>query len=167
MLPNALAIASPTSVPGSSPSAASPFFLRATLLLSTAAVALVAGALASGYHPAGFAAELAFLLRGMALIKASIAIVAIALALWRFGYRVSLAAAGGYILGVGCLVAASMFIWFLTYIAFAAILFHVGLFGLLIIAWREDGSAWRHPNVNANGATPGDAEHAPNPFNSG
>jgi hypothetical protein len=93
--------------------------------------------------PADIEPQLGLLLRFMAVIKASIALAAISLALWRFGQPVSVMAAAGYVAGAACLVAATVLIWCLSFIAAAAIIFHVGLIGLLVLAWREGGSVWR------------------------
>ena len=91
-------------------------------------------------NPSAYSAaepELALLLRGMAVIKAGIALVALALSFWRFGQPVSTSAALGYALGVWALGGATVLIWFLSFIPAAALLFHLGVFGLLILAWRE------------------------------
>jgi hypothetical protein len=90
----------------------------------------------SSAHPA-VEPELALLLRGMAVIKAGIALAAVALSLWRFGQPVSSAAASGYVAGVCSLGAATVLIWHLSFIPAAAVIFHLGLFGLLALAWRE------------------------------
>jgi hypothetical protein len=73
----------------------------------------------------------------MAVIKASIAMVASALALWRFGHPVSSGAALGYLAGVWSLAGAAVLIWSLSFILAAAVVFHAGMFGLLALAWRE------------------------------
>jgi hypothetical protein len=83
--------------------------------------------------------KLLLLLRGMAVVKAGISLVAAALALWRFGHPVSSAAAFGYFLGVWALGGASVLIWNLSFIPAAAVIFHVGIFVLLFLAWREGG----------------------------
>jgi hypothetical protein len=116
-----------------------PLVLRTVLLAGSLAVALMAGVLA---QPAAWSSadpELAFLLRGMAVIKASITVAAIGLALWRFGRPVSSPAASGYVVGIWSLVAANVLIGSLSYIPAAAFVFHVALFALLALAWREGG----------------------------
>ena len=108
-------------------------FLLAGLVAAMAVAATVA-------NPSAYSAaepELALLLRGMAVIKAGIALVALALSFWRFGQPVSTSAALGYALGVWALGGATVLIWFLSVIPAAALLFHLGVFGLLALAWRE------------------------------
>lgn len=88
----------------------------------------------------------------MAALKGLFAVSAAALAFWRFGLPISARAALGYIACVWLLFAASAFIWQFAFIAAAAVLFHVGGLGALVIAWRE-GSRMPHSG-----------RLAPNPF---
>ncbi len=120
-----------------------PLGFRVALLTGLVAAIVVAAAVS--VPPATAAAEpgLALLLRGMALIKAGIALVAVALTLWRFGQPVSSPAALGYLLGVWSMIGASVLIWQLCFIPAAAVIFHVGLFGILLLAWREGHFASR------------------------
>jgi hypothetical protein len=111
--------------------------LRLFLLAGLVAAMTVAATLA---NPSAYSAaepELALLLRGMAVIKAGVALVALALSFWRFGQPVSTSAALGYSLGVWALGGATVLIWFLSFIPAAALLFHLGVFGLLALEWRE------------------------------
>ncbi|MEO8523713.1 MAG: hypothetical protein ABI460_03235, partial [Caldimonas sp.] len=81
--------------------------------------------------------ELALLLRGMAVIKGLLAGVAAAAVWWRLGQPVSSRAAAVYITCVWALFVCTALIWQLTFIAAAAVVFHVaGLTGLLL-ALRE------------------------------
>ena len=91
---------------------------------------------ASG-QPQPVEAELAVLLRGMGAIKGLLAVFAAAAVFWRFSLRVSSRAALGYVVCVSLLVGGSVLIWQLAYLSFAAVVFHIGLFGGLVIAWRE------------------------------
>jgi energy-converting hydrogenase Eha subunit A len=84
--------------------------------------------------------QLAFLLRGMALIKSALVLAAIALLLWRFAHPVSNGFALAYIAGTAVLAAASMLIWQLSFIPLAALAFHVAALAVLLAAWRDDGS---------------------------
>ena len=108
-------------------------------------VCIVAGAAAAALADpaagAGVEPELVLLLRGMAVLKAGLALAAVALAFWRFGRPVSTRAAAGYVVGVAALVAASVLIWCLSSIAAAAIVFHAAALGLLVLAWRDGGPA--------------------------
>ncbi len=112
--------------------------LRVALVSNLFAAGLAAAAVAPLAAPADIEPELLVLLHGMALVKAAIAIAAAGLGLWRFGWPVSTAAAIGYVAGIGCLVAGTVLIASLSFIVVAAVLFHFGLFGLLIVAWRDD-----------------------------
>jgi hypothetical protein len=111
--------------------------LRLALIAGLIVVMGLAAALAipSAYSTAE--TELVRLLRRMALVKAGIAVVAVALVLWRLGQPVSPAAAFGYLLGVWALGGASVLIWHLSFIPAAALIFYAGVFGLLVLAWRE------------------------------
>ncbi len=82
--------------------------------------------------------ELALLLRGMALIKATIALAAVAVLWWRFGAPVSRPVAAIYVVGAGSMAGATVSIWQLSSLLPAAVLFHIGLFALLSTALRAD-----------------------------
>lgn len=117
--------------------ASATLLLRATLLLGClAAVALAA---AFGRPAASLQADpdLAFLLRGMAAIKAALVLAALAAVLWRLGHPVTQKAAQAYGVGVWLMAAACVLVWRLTSIPFAAIVFHLGEFTLLFTAWRD------------------------------
>jgi len=77
------------------------------------------------------------LLRGMALIKALIAAVAVGALMWRFGRPIPRLRAGVYLAGAWFMAGAAMLVWQLSHIALAAISFHAGELTLLFIAWRE------------------------------
>lgn len=140
----------PTSITPSAPPRASvpasglrPLASRIALLATCLGAGLASAALADPAAMAGVEPELVLLLRGMAVLKAGLALAAVALAFWRFGRPVSLLSAAGYVVGVSTLVAASVLIWFLSFIAGAAIAFHVGALGLLVLAWRDGRTAMR------------------------
>lgn len=120
-----------------------PLAMRIALLATCLVAGLASAALADPAATAGVEPGLVLLLRGMAVLKAGLALAAVALAFWRFGRPVSTRAAAGYVVGVSSLVAASVLIWFLSFIAAAAIAFHVGALGLLVLAWREGSAAMR------------------------
>jgi hypothetical protein len=81
---------------------------------------------------------LARLLRAMAVIKGVLALAAALAAWWRFGWRVSPGVSIAYLAAASALSGAAMLIWQLTWIPFAAVLFHAALIGLLLAAWRDD-----------------------------
>ncbi len=117
--------------------------LRGGLVLGSIAAALVANSVSNPGALTGVEHPLVVLLRGMAVLKGAAALAAMGLAAWRFGRPVSSEAALGYGVGVWSLVAASVLIWNLSAILVAAAIFHVGLFGLLLLAWREGLAEWR------------------------
>ncbi len=118
-----------------------PAVLRAllrTLLIVACAVSI--GAAAWYGDPSGYLrtdAALSRLLRGMAAIKGGIAVAAIGAVLWRFGLPLSKGVAIGYLLGCCALAGATMLIWQLTLIPFAALLFHGAALGMLVMGWRD------------------------------
>ena len=91
-------------------------------------------------NPSGFLQvdpELAFLMRGMAGIKATLVSAALGLLWWRFNYPTSQLIAMAYVIGVGLASGATVLIWQLSFIPLAAIAFHAGEFLLLLAAWRD------------------------------
>ena len=110
--------------------------LRVVLLVGCIGSAAMAWFAASG-QPQPVEAELAVLLRGMGAIKGLLAAIAAAVVFWRFSLPVSSRAALGYVACVSLLVGGSVLIWQVVYLSLAAVLFHIGLFGGLVIAWRE------------------------------
>jgi hypothetical protein len=116
---------------------------RALLILGCIAAAAIAAWLGQPERYLEADVALAHVLRGMALIKASIVVAAIAVLLWRFRHPLSPRMAAFYLAGVWLLAGASMMIWQLTLIPVAAISFHVGAIALLVAAWRDHGEVSR------------------------
>jgi hypothetical protein len=110
---------------------------RSLLLAGCALAALVAWVAGDPSSLKAADPELAFLLRGMALIKGAIVAAGLAVLWWRFGWPLSLGTAAGYLAGAWLATGAAMMIWQLTLIAQAALLFHVGEIALLVLAWRD------------------------------
>ena len=81
--------------------------------------------------------EVAFLLRGMAGIKAALVLGAIALIAWRLGRPVSPRFAAVYVGGAAVMAGATALIWQLTALPAAAVAFHVAEISLLVAAWRD------------------------------
>lgn len=81
--------------------------------------------------------QLAMLLRGMALIKLALAVLALVVVWWRLGQplRPRLQAVG--VAGVWALSLAAGLIWQLHWIVPASALFHGAMLSLLVAAWRE------------------------------
>lgn len=111
--------------------------LRAALLAGCVLAAAIAAVVAQPEPHLLADPELARLLRGMALIKAMIVLVGVALLLWRFGRPVPARIAAVYIAGTWIAAGASMLIWQLALIPYAAAAFHLGEFAVLVAAWRD------------------------------
>lgn len=121
--------------------------MRTLLLAGCVASAASAGWLADPAPVLQADAELARLLRGMALIKAALVLAAVGVLLWRFGKPVSPRTTGAYLAGAWMLCGASVLIWQLSAIQFAALLFHAGVLLLLFTAWRDRGALSALPAV--------------------
>lgn len=121
--------------------------LRVTLMAGTVIAVMLAAALAQPSASLLADAELAFLMRGMAAIKAALVLLALALVGWRLGRPTAPALAAIYLLGVWLMAGATMLVWQLSMIAGSALAFHVGEIALLLVAWRDHGEG------RAQGAT--------------
>jgi hypothetical protein len=127
----------PARFPGTATVPFGPRGQRTLLLAGCALAALVAWVAGDPSSLEAADPELAFLLRGMALIKGAIVAAGLAVLWWRFGWPLSHGMAAGYLAGAWLAAGAAMMIWQLTLIAPAALLFHVGEFALLVLAWRD------------------------------
>lgn len=124
-------------VPASNRVNSSPFRLNLTLLLGSAML-LVAPLVM--FEPAAHwadDAELFTLLRGMAVIKGMLALLAFIAVWWRLGQPLTVPLVKTYIVGVWALALASGLIWQLTFIVAASGLFHLATIALLVAAWRD------------------------------
>ena len=130
---------SPAFISKSNPSSRMSLPVTRRLLLLLGCVASVGLAAWVGEPAAYLRAdpELAFLLRGMAAIKAAIVVAAAGVLFWRFGYPVSQGFAAAYLVGTWLIAGATMLVWRLSFIELAAPIFHAGAFALLIVAWRD------------------------------
>jgi hypothetical protein len=81
--------------------------------------------------------ELAWLLRGMAAIKAVLVAGALCALWWRFRWEIPGGLATGYLAGAWLITGATVMIWQLTAIGAAAVAFHMGEITLLLLAWRD------------------------------
>ena len=115
----------------------SPTALRVLLLVGCLASVAAAAWLGQpeGYLRADY--ELAVLLRGMAGIKACIAIAAVSVMFWRLGYAVPAPIATTYLISTWLMGGAAMLVWQLSFIPLAAVVFHVGEFAVLFAAWHD------------------------------
>lgn len=121
----------------------SPFALRSLLVLGCTVSVLLAAWLAAPATALRADPELVFLLRGMALIKAAIVLAAVGVLCWRFGQPVLPRVAGAYLAGAWLTAGATMLVWQLSFIPLAALVFHVGEFTLLWVAWRDHAEGRR------------------------
>jgi hypothetical protein len=136
-------IASPASstTPLAGTSTLSPAMARALLMLVTAA-SVVAGLLATGTEASASAialagADLAHLLRAMALLKVAMAAGMAAAVLWRLGSPVTPVWWAAYALAFVGMAAGPGLIWQMAYVRTGALLLHAGLFAALILLWRD------------------------------
>ena len=110
---------------------------RAWLVVGSA---LALGAPVAAFEPAAHWAadpELFRLLRGMAVIKAMLAVAAFSVIWWRLGRTLATTLAATYVGGVWVLAVATGLIWNLTAIVAASGLFHLATIVLLVAAWRD------------------------------
>ena len=84
-----------------------------------------------------FEPDLARLLRGMALLKATFVLAAVGVLLWRLGQSVTTATALVYLGGTWAGASATTMIWQLDQLVLASLLFHVGMIACLIVAMRD------------------------------
>lgn len=115
--------------------AASPLLLRASLTVAVVLAVALAQLLAQGEAAARAAAadpELTHLLRGMAVLKAGLALGAVCLVAWRLGYPASARLAAGLIAAAALMAAGPVLIWHVAPVGAAALLFHAGM-GLLLV----------------------------------
>lgn len=119
--------------------AASP---RVALVAAVALAIALAQLLGQGEAAARAAAadpELTWLLRGMAVLKAGLALGAVCLVAWRLGYPASARLATGLIVAAALMAAGPVLIWHVAPVAAAALLFHAGM-GLLLVLCLTDRS---------------------------
>lgn len=85
--------------------------------------------------------ELARLLRGMAALKAGIALAAVGLVAWRLAYPSSLRFAGGLVSAAALMAAGPVLMWHVAPVGAAALLFHAGMALLLVLCWADRSDA--------------------------
>ncbi|WP_428394952.1 hypothetical protein [Lichenicoccus sp.] len=119
-----------------------PAATRALLLLAVAA-GLAAGTIAAISAPATVDADMAHLLRAMALLKAAIAVVVTGAVLWRFGAPVGPIRLAGYALACAAMAAGPGLIWGMVHLGAGALLLHGGLLAAIVLFWRDPEIAAR------------------------
>ncbi len=85
--------------------------------------------------------ETAWLLRAMALLKATFVLATVALAGWRFGMPIGSRLAFGYGAVAAVMTGAAAMVWQLSFLALTSFAFHAALIALLLVAWRDGGIA--------------------------
>jgi len=113
---------------------------RAAMVVVCMTAALAA--LATGNPAAALRSDpsLAQLLRGMAALKAVLALAAFVVVWWRLGRATSMRLAAGYIAGVAAMAAGAVLIWRLSFIAQTAVFFHAAMLGLFLLALKDEGA---------------------------
>jgi hypothetical protein len=99
-------------------------------------VALVA-VVSRNAAPVATPADLARLLRFMALIKGGIAVAALGAVWWRLRVPVTMKLSLAYVVGTWIMLGASVAIWQLAHMVLAAVAFHAGMLAVLVAAWRD------------------------------
>ncbi|MDX2237177.1 MAG: hypothetical protein NW203_06400 [Hyphomonadaceae bacterium] len=110
---------------------------RAALFAATMAAVVAATALSDPAPLLRADAELAMLLRGMAALKALLAIAAFAAVFWRFGAPIGISLGVVYAASTAMMAAGAALIWGLSHIGFTAIAFHAALIALAFAALRD------------------------------
>lgn len=87
--------------------------------------------------------DLTRLLRAMALIKAGIGALAVAGVWWRFGGGVGRIWFTAYGVACAAMAAGPALIWRMDHVVSGSVLLHGGLFGLLVLLWRDPEVARR------------------------
>ncbi len=82
-------------------------------------------------------ADLARLLRTMAVLKGAMALVSLGVVWWRFALPVLPRFAMAYLVGTWLMAGASVVMWQLTHLVAGGVAFHVGLAVGLLTAWRD------------------------------
>ncbi len=119
--------------------------LLLSVIISTA---LLAGYFVTSPDVASHAAaqagpELTRLMRGMAAIKALMALAAGAGIFWRLGAPATLPWFAVYSLACGAMAAGPALIWNMEYLRTGALLLHGGLFAAVVLLWRDPAMGQR------------------------
>lgn len=111
-------------------------------MLTLVIAAIIAGFLITGTKGTDLAvardgADLTRVLRFLAAIKGAIAIAGLATVLWRLGAAISLPWFAAYAVTCAAMASGPGLIWSMSHIALGALLLHGGLFGTMILLWRD------------------------------
>ena len=110
---------------------------RGLLVLGGLAAAAVPAIWVDPAASAAFEPDLARLLRGMALLKATFVLAAVGVLLWRLGQPISTPTALVYLGGTWAGAAATTMIWHLDRLVLASTIFHLGMIVCLVVAMRD------------------------------
>lgn len=142
-------LASPVAAPSLAPPAVPliaaswrPVACYAVAVLACVLAAAIAGALAIPTPHLVADTELAWLLRGMGLIKASLVVAGLGVLAVRLRWPLSGRLTLAYGLCLALLSAATVWIWQLSWIPLAAAVFHLAGLVLLVLAWRDGAGLW-------------------------
>ncbi len=108
-------------------------------LAGAVAAAGVLGFFGGGDGGAG--SDLLVLMRFMAVVKAAMALGAVALVWWRMGAPVGRGAAAAYVMAAAVMAVGPGLIWDMRHIALGAVAVHGGLSALLVVGWL-DRAGW-------------------------
>ena len=111
------------------------------LVLAVAVLGAAVVALLTNADPSAADPELLVLLRFMAVVKAAMAMVAMALVAWRLNGPVRPATALIYVAAVSSMAAGAGLIWQLEHVAAGAVMVHGGLVAAAVLAWF-DRAGW-------------------------
>lgn len=136
-----LATTAPTKTQGMAGDAGSPVSpgLARALVVAVLSVAIATGVLVGNDAGVRAAADpdLARLLRAMAAMKAVLAAGAVAAIIWRLRDSVGWPRLLAYALACAAMAAGPGLIWTLSYVGVGAVLLHAGLFGAVLLLWRD------------------------------
>lgn len=134
----------PTAASSPAQTAMPPALARTALFVAVALAVGLAHGLGQGEAATRAAAadpELTRLLRGMAVLKAGLALAVAALVAWRLTYPASRRLAAGLITAASLMAAGPVLIWHMAPVLAAALLFHAGTALLLALCWVDRSGA--------------------------
>jgi len=118
-------------------------FLVLVIAAAAAAGAMGAAAPTSSVAVAHAGQELTRLLRFMAVLKSGIAVAACAAVFWRLGAPVTLPRFAAYATACAAMAAGPGLIWAMAHVGLGAVLLHGGLLAVILLLWRDPGTAGR------------------------
>ncbi len=124
-----------------------PWGTRAALLLVVAAAFVAGFAItdtATAHRAVSVAGpDLTRVLRGMALLKLTMAFAAVAAIVWRLGAAIRPGPLTAYLIAGAAMASGPGLIWDMDYIRTGALLLHGGLVAIIVMLWRDPAVARR------------------------